>query len=134
MQKNNNQRTWVQEEVWQRIQDKSLSNGCKDFKWLLIHKKLLVRSIMHAHRYQGTKNCLRIKCQREETIEHIMRECFFCKGGVGGNAEAARLYKKNFVFYDGGEGYQTERKDPYSSIIGEIIFVEGPSTIHLGVI
>lgn len=97
VQKNNNQRTWVQEEVWQRIQDKSLSNGCKDFKWLLIHKKLLVRSIMHAHRYQATKNCLRIKCQREETIEHIMRECFFCKGGVGGNAEAARLYKKNFV-------------------------------------
>lgn len=93
---------------------------------------------MHAHRYQDTKNCPRIKCQREETIEHVMWEWFFLQGRCGGEMQSRHdcikriLYDDILYFRWGGD--QTERKDPYSSIVGEIIFVEGPSTIDLGFI
>lgn len=39
VQKMHTQNSWVQEEVWIRAQEKGLSNGCRDFNWLLLHKK-----------------------------------------------------------------------------------------------
>lgn len=79
VQKMHTQNSWVQEEVWIRAQEKGLSNGCRDFNWLLLHKKIPVRSIMHAHRLCDNKNCPRSTCQREETIEHVMWGCPFAR-------------------------------------------------------
>lgn len=70
VQKTHTQNIWVQE---------GLSNGCKDLNWLLLHKKIPVRSIMYAHRLCDNKNCPRSICQREEAIVHVMWGCPFAR-------------------------------------------------------
>lgn len=73
------QRVWVKA-TWKRAQGKDLSNGCKDFNWLLLHRKIPVRSIMYAHRLSDNKNCPRSTChEEEETIELVMSGCVFAQ-------------------------------------------------------
>lgn len=80
VEKTHAQRVWVKEATWKRAQGKDLSNGCKDFNWLLLHKKIPVRSIMYAHRLSDNKNCPRSTChEEEETIEHVMWGCVFAQ-------------------------------------------------------
>lgn len=62
----------VSPEVWARAQDKSFRNGLKDFNWLHLHRRLPVRTTMYAHNLGKQKDCPRMNCAEEETIDHVL--------------------------------------------------------------
>lgn len=64
-------------ESWARAQMKGLNNRLKDLNWLVLHRKLPVRSTLHAHNLSLNKHCPREQCFLEETIHHVLWECNF---------------------------------------------------------
>lgn len=117
VQKHNIQIVVVKEEVWGRVQDKELSNKHKDFNWLLLYRRLPVRSTMYAHGLGKSKYCPRENCLEEETIVHLMWECGFAKKvwkGVKEYYECLRdITYESSVYFEIKEGGKQQRAKVY---------------------
>lgn len=85
--------------TWIRTQLKGLDNRLKDFNWLVLHRRLPVRSTLYDHNLTLNKFCPRHNCFAIETIPHVLWECSFAQSVWGKSQQFFEILKN--IDYEG---------------------------------